>query len=139
MDMTAIKTDWAHLAGKRMQFAHAFYENLFQRRPEFRKLFPDSMDTQMEHMIEMFSGISRFADHTELVRPYLNDVGFAHRRLGIHAADLDDFKQAFIETLAQHCAPGWNQDHADAWDEAFDSVVLPLFEEGLETGRRDDA
>ena len=65
MDMTLIQQDWEALAGKRMQFTHAFYARLFERHPEYRALFPEAMDSQMEKMVEMFSSVTRFADHTE--------------------------------------------------------------------------
>ena len=135
MDMKLIAQDWEALAGKRMQFTHGFYERLFEAHPEYRRLFPEAMDTQMEKMVEMFSSIARFSGHVDLVRPYLHDVGFAHRKVGIHADDVEHFRQAFLETLAHHCAPWWNEDHARAWNEAFDGLILPMFGEGLETGR----
>ena len=134
MDMQLIKQDWEALAGKRMQFTHGFYERLFARNARYRDLFPEGMDAQMEKMVEMFSSIARFADHTDLIRPYLVSVGYAHRRLGIGAADVENFKEAFIETLAHLREGAWNETHEKAWHEVFDDMVVPMFDEGLETG-----
>ena len=128
VDMNIIQHDWQALAGRRMQFAHAFYERLFERHPRYRGMFPESLDSQMEKMVEMFSGIARFSDHTDLVRPYLTSVGYAHRRLGIHEQDVENFKQAFVETLAELRGD-------KAWNTAFDDMIVPMFDEGLETGR----
>ena len=133
--MSMIEQDWEALAGKRMQFAHDFYERLFGAHPQYRAMFPPSMDAQMERMIEMFSGVTRFADHADLIRAYLLRVGYAHRRLGIGAADVENFKTAFIETLAHLRAQAWNAAHLEAWNEAFDDMIVPLVDEGLETGR----
>ena len=135
MEMKLIQRDWEALAGKRMQFTHGFYERLFERHPQYRHLFPEAMDSQMEKMVEMFSSVTRFADHTDLVRPYLTSVGYTHRRLGIHAQDVENFKQAFVDTLAHLCAEWWDDTHARAWHAAFDDTIVPLFDEGLETGR----
>lgn len=135
MNMDAIREDWEALAGKRMQFTHAFYENLFERHPRYRELFPSSMDAQMEKMVEMFSSLARFADHSDLIRPYLVSVGLAHRHTGIGADDVGNFKEAFIETLAHLRAEHWDAGHERAWREAFDEMLIPLFEEGLTTGR----
>ena len=30
----------------------------------------------------------------------------------------------------------WNDEHVTAWNEAFQSMIVPLFDEGLETGRK---
>ena len=134
MDMQIIKQDWEALAGKRMQFTHGFYERLFARHEQYRNLFPQGMDTQMERMVEMFSSIARFADHTDLIRPYLVSVGYAHRRLGIGASDVENFKEVFIETLAHLREEAWNETHEKAWHEVFDDMIVPMFDEGLETG-----
>ena len=135
MEMNLIQRDWEALAGKRMQFTHAFYERLFERHPHYRDLFPEALDSQMEKMVEMFSSICRFADHTDLVRPYLHSIGFAHRGMGLAAQDVENFKRAFVDTLAELCAERWDDGHATAWNAAFDDMILPLFDEGLETGR----
>ncbi len=133
--MDIIRRDWEALAGKRMQFTHDFYERLFDRHPQYRDLFPKSMDAQMERMVEMFSSVVRFADHSDLIRPYLVNVGFAHRRMGIDAADMENFKETFLDTLAHLRKAQWSAQNDTAWRQAFDDMILPLFEQGLETGR----
>jgi hemoglobin-like flavoprotein len=135
MDMKPILEDWDALLGQRVAFTRIFYEQLFERHPQYRGMFPREMDVQMEKMVEMFSGVVRFADHIDLIRPYLVNVGFAHRHLGITPQDVENFKEVFIETLSNICAPWWNEKHDAAWHEAFDDMIVPLFDEGLETGR----
>ena len=134
MDIDIIKQDWEALAGKRMRFAHRVYDGLFARHPQYHAMFPEDMDAQMERMVEMFSNIARFADHSHLIRPYLVNAGYAHRRLGIGAADVDNFTKVFIETLADVFAASWDEAHERAWREAFDDMIVPMFDEGLETG-----
>ena len=136
MDVTLIQKDWEALAGKRMQFVHAFYQRLFEQNPDYRALFPASLDAQMEKMVEMFSSVARFADHTDFIRPYLVSVGFAHRKFGIRLQDAHNFKKAFVETLAHLCEETWDEEHERSWTEAFDDMLLPMFDEGLETGRQ---
>ena len=134
--MDLIRQDWQALAGKRMQFTHAFYENLFRQHPQYRALFPEAMDTQMERMVEMFSSIARFADHVDVIRPYLANVGYAHRAMGISAEDVSNFVSVFLDSLGEFRGPAWNDEHQSAWSEAFQNMIVPLFDEGLETGRK---
>jgi hemoglobin-like flavoprotein len=134
VNMDLIRQDWEALAGKRMQFTHAFYENLFEQYPQYRALFPEALDSQMERMVEMFSSIVRFADHVDLIRPYLVNVGYSHRSMGIGADDVSNFIKVFVDSLAEFRAPTWNDEHAAAWNEAFEDMIVPLFDEGLETG-----
>jgi hemoglobin-like flavoprotein len=136
MDMDLIRNDWNALAGRRTAFTQRFYERLFERHPHYREMFPESMDAQTERMVEMLSGVVRFADHANLVRPYLEEVGHAHRRTGIGHEDVQNFTDTFIETLGEICDDAWDARHADAWRLAFDDLIVPLFEEGLKNTRQ---
>jgi len=135
MDMNLIRDDWNALAGQRAAFTRRFYKRLFERHPDYQAKFPPSMDAQSERMVEMLSGVVRFADHADVVRPYLEDVGHAHRRVGIGHQDVQNFTAVFIETLAEICGASFDTRHTEAWRLAFDDLIVPLFEDGL--GARD--
>ncbi len=51
-------------------------------------------------MVEMISAVTRFSDHIDLVRPYLLRVSRAHQPYQLGRQDLNDFKRAFIDTIA---------------------------------------
>lgn len=131
MDTSAIQQTWNSLAGRRLEFVDIFYTRLFGRYPEYRELFPDSMNRQKEKMVEMLSSVARFADHIDLVRSYLLEVGAAHHRTGITSTDIRNFTEVFLDALATTCAGSWEPHHEKAWREVFDDVVIPIFEEGL--------
>lgn len=135
MTIDIIRDDWEALAGRRSLFVQQFYAAFFDRFPEYRGLFPSAIDAQMERMVEMFSSVARFADRSDFIQPYLLHVGFAHRRFGIRRADAENFKIVFIEVLGQTLEDGWDADHEAAWNHAFDEMLLPMFDEGLERGR----
>ena len=138
MNTALVRRDWEALAGRRAEFTKNFYDAFFDAFPEYRKLFPAAMDAQMERMVEMFSNLARFAEHTDLIQPYLLQIGFAHRRFGLHAEDAENFKNVFIATLADALEGSWSAEHEAAWRSAFDDILLPMFDEGLERGRRED-
>ncbi len=139
MSIELIQDDWEALAGRRGEFAKRFYAEFFKRFPEYRDLFPAEMDAQMERMVEMFSSIARFADHTDIIQPYLLQVGFAHRRFGIRLSDAENFRNVFIDTLGKTLTERWDDSHESAWRHAFDDVLIPMFDEGLERGRRENS
>jgi len=130
-----IRESWSALAGHRREFIEAFYARLFERYPQYRGLFPENMNAQLERMIEMLSSLAEFAEHAHLLEPHLRKVGFAHRKTGIHASDVENFKDTFLDTLATFAATGDADTQRRAWREAFDEVIIPLFDEGLERGR----
>lgn len=135
MHTDIIKTSWNELAGRRLAFIEAFYDRLFERYPRYRELFPGQMDAQHERMIEMIGTLAQFVDHIPPLEPYLSNVGFQHRRTGIRAADVENFKNVFLETLAGFPTAIDPDAQRAAWQTAFDEVIIPLFDQGLERGR----
>lgn len=122
---------WDSLAGRRVELVRRFYARLFERYPEYRALFPEVMDQQMEKMVEILSAIIRFSDHIDLIRPYLLGAARAHESLGIDAEDLRKFTDVLIEAVGDACPEQWNEASERAWHQALDDVVIPIFEEGL--------
>ena len=135
MEVEHIKQTWHELAGRRNTFVEGFYGRLFERHPGYREKFPDDMSAQMEHMVEMVSSVARYCDHMGLIEPYLRTVGYAHRGTGIHDRDVQNFRDVFIESLSEAGTEHWDTAHEQSWREAFDDVVIPMFDEGLELGR----
>ncbi len=135
MDIEHIRATWGELAGRRIEFVNAFYKRLFERYPDYRQLFPQQLDPQLEKMTEMISTLALHSDHVDLIEPYLENVGFAHRESGIRSNDVENFVATFIDTLGEVCAEQWTPARAQAWRNVFSDVVIPLFEEGLERGR----
>ncbi len=132
MDLSAVRKTWNSLAGRRLEFIDTFYTRLFERYPEYQKLFPpDSMGMQKEKMVEMLSSVARFADNIGLVRTYLLEVGAAHQRMGISSQDIRNFTEVFLDSLAATCGESWQSHQEVAWREVFDEVIIPTFEEGL--------
>ena len=136
MDIPAVRQTWNSLAGRRLEFIDIFYTRLFERYPQYRELFPDSMNMQKEKMVEMLSSVARFADHIDLVRTYLLEVGAAHHRTGITTTDIENFTDVFLDSLAETCGESWQPHQEAAWRQVFDDVIIPIFEEGL-SGRSD--
>ena len=125
---------WDALAGRHIVLVDTFYSRLFDRHPEYRKLFPEFMTPQKEKMVEMINSVARFIDQVDLIRPYLVNVGAAHRDTGITAEDVENFKEAFIDTLAWTCSETWQPRHEKTWRDVFDEVIVPVFHEGLKGG-----
>lgn len=131
VEIPLIAESWAALAGQRVELVRAFYERLFERFPKYRAMFPEKLDPQADRMVEMFSTVARYADHVDFVRPYLLEVSYAHRHLGLHEEDLRNFEDVFIETLAEKGAAFWTEEYTAAWREAFDDMIVPILAERL--------
>ena len=132
MNKQVIEELWDSLAGERVQLIGAFYERLFDRYPQYRELFPDKMDHQKDKMVEMLSALARFSDHIDMIRPYMTRIAEVHRSLGLHPQDLRNFQAVLIETLEQQSGSRWRPEHGVAFKEAFDTSIIPLFEDGMD-------
>lgn len=132
MNKQVIEELWDSLAGERVQLIGSFYSRLFDRFPQYRELFPEKMDHQKDKMVEMLSALARFSDHIDLIRPYMTRIAEVHRSLGLHPQDLRNFQTVLIETLEEQSGSRWRPEHEVAFKEAFDTSIIPLFEDGMD-------
>jgi hemoglobin-like flavoprotein len=122
---------WDSLEGRHQELVLSFYERFFQRFPHYRSLFPEQMDSQMRKMVHTLALVARVSDSTSVVTPHLEKVGSRHRGYHISADDLQNFKEVFLEVLQEKCGDVWSDDCRQAWDEAFEQVLLPHMARGL--------
>ena len=132
MNTELIGETWNALGSAQRDFVEAFYRRFFERFPDYRPLFPLELNPQhLEKMVQTIALLaSRSADHSR-VAPYLHEVGRAHRAHALTARDFDNFKRTFVEVLGEHLAGQWSAEAARAWNDAFDTVLVPLMREGL--------
>ncbi len=131
-DVNSIKEVWDLLAGRRRQFIETFYANLFNQFPDYQQYFPEHMDAQMERMMELISSVVHISDQINHIRPYLLQVGAAHKEIVLlKKEDLCNFRDVFIETAATTCGESWEDRHAKAFQAAFDDTIIPIVYEGL--------
>lgn len=133
MNVQRIGEVWDSLHGKQYDVIAHFYQRFFERFPDYRRFFPDSLDAQMKKMVRTLSLVARVADSTSVVEPHIERVGDHHKAYGLQKKDLENFKEVFIEVLGEEYGEQWNAEHAQAWQEAFDEVIIPGMMKGLTT------
>lgn len=87
----------------------------------------------MKKMVRTISLVARVADSTSVVGPHIERVGDHHRPYGLQKEDLENFKAVFIDVLGEEYGNGWSADHAKAWQQAFDELIIPAMMRGLTT------
>ncbi|MGF1615886.1 MAG: globin [Gammaproteobacteria bacterium] len=131
MNIQRIGEVWDTLHGKHYDVMERFYRRFFERFPQYRKFFPGSMDAQMKKMVRTIGLVARVAESTSVVEPHIERVGDHHKPYGLQKQDLDNFKNVFIEVLGEEYGSGWDAEHAQAWQEAFDQLIIPNMIKGL--------
>jgi hemoglobin-like flavoprotein len=131
MNTDLIAKTWDSLRPDHLTMINSFYTRFFARFPEYRPLFPTEMDRHMRRMVDTMAMVSRLADCEDIIESRMMQVGERHRDYRLGREDMDNFRDVFIEVLAEQCRDRWSRDCQSAWTEAFDRVVLPILVRGL--------
>ncbi|MFZ0254314.1 MAG: globin domain-containing protein [Gammaproteobacteria bacterium] len=131
MNVERIGEVWDSLHGKHYEVMEHFYQRFFKQFPEYRSFFPESLDAQMRKMVRTIGLVARVADSTSVVEPHIERVGDHHKPYGLQQEDLENFKTVFIEVLGEEYGSQWDANYAQAWQQAFDEVIIPGMMKGL--------
>ena len=140
MNTELIAQTWRSLGERQPQFIKAFYARFFERYPGYRKLFPgDLREAHLQKMIDTVALLGDLADDRDDIAPHLRKLGAAHKPFDLQPKDYRNFKAVFIEVLASELGPRWTAPAAQAWDEIFEQVLIPLMRERSTGGTRRSA
>ena len=131
MNAELIGQSWDKLTGKHEELVSTFYDRFFGEYPDYKSLFPGSMDRQMKKMLETMALLARVTEETEITHPHLERVGGKHTQYQLGKQDLDNFKSVFLQVLGEYCAADWTTECQQSWTEAFDKHVIPYMMRGL--------
>lgn len=113
-------------------FVEAFYARFFERFPGYRRLFPHRLDAgHLDKMVQTMALLARLSEDKGTIAPHMHKVGAAHRPYALGPKDLDHFKAVFIETLSERLGAAWSRAATEAWEQAFEQVLIPLMQEGV--------
>ena len=114
-----------------MAFVESFYARFFERFPAYRRLFPQQLDPKhLDKMVQTMALVARMSEDRSLVAPHVHKLGAAHKPYALEPKDLANFKAVFVEMLGSRLGPAWSSAAAQAWDQAFEEVIIPLMREG---------
>ena len=105
-----------------------FYGQLFAMDAEIRAMFPPAMDLQRMRFFRALTRIAAGRDDLAGVVPYLEHLGRAHRKFGVHDRHYDAFRHALTATLHRYAAPAWDARTRDAWESAFDQAARVMID-----------
>jgi len=101
------------------------------RWPSSRSLFPQQLDPKhLDKMVQTMALVARMSEDRGLIAPHVHKLGAAHKPYALAPKDLANFKAVFVEMLGSRVGPAWSSAAAQAWDQAFEEVIIPLMREG---------
>jgi hemoglobin-like flavoprotein len=132
MNTELVSQTWQLLGDGRARFVEEFYQRFFERFPEYRRFFPHRLEAaDLEKMLFTAALAADLADDREDLAPRMHKLGAAHKPYALDGHDLGNFKEVFLEVLAPQLGAHWTPAAEQAWNQAFDDVVLPLMRQGL--------
>ncbi len=103
--------------------ASTFYDELFQRDPLVRALFPHDLHDQRRKLMMAFNIAVHGLRHPSSMRPVLRHLGQIHAQLGIERSHYTTMEQALLATIRQHAGARFTPEIALAWQAAFAVIV----------------
>jgi NAD(P)H-flavin reductase/hemoglobin-like flavoprotein len=123
VDERRLKESFARAAAYGDEVALFFYSHLFLGHPETRAMFPVSMASQRDKLLNALGRIiADVSSHDDLV-PFLQGLGRDHRKFGTLAGHYPVVGASLIATLAHFNGAEWTDDLARDWTEAFTVIA----------------
>ncbi|MFF0297984.1 globin domain-containing protein [Kitasatospora sp. NPDC004615] len=102
------------------------YDAMFVRRPFLRRLFPESMEFQRQHLGHMFQHLIDHLDRPVELDARLRALGADHRKLGVWPAHYEAFEESLITALRVRGGRAWTVQVEEAWTRMLRFAVAAM-------------
>lgn len=121
-----VQDHYESLKNKILLVTETFYDELFERTPALRKLFPSDLMKQYAHFVDATQlAVENLATFTAIDQT-LRDLGAQHLRLGVQPHHYFLARDAFLIALERHSGDDWNADLEQAWRAAFGAIAAAM-------------
>lgn len=128
MDAQALKDNFAQVAQHGDSVALFFYSDLFLRKPELRDMFPIGMSHQRDRLLSALGRIVSQVDDLPEIISFVRQLGADHRKFGVEALHFPEVGQSLVTTLRYFSGAGWNDQLAQDWLDAYNTVAKVMIE-----------
>ena len=111
-----------------------FYEALFRRAPEFRKLFREDIEGQGMKFMTTLEAIIEKLDQEMAVDEEYTNLGRKHAGLGIKASQFEVMGEALIDTLRNVLGDDLTLELEASWRKAYALVSANMIRRGEMAG-----
>ena len=109
---------------RRPELTERFYEILFERFPQARRLFTrNTIKHQASLLQTALASVVGNVDNPEWLSKNLGDLGKRHLDYGITEEMYDWVGEALIATLAEVAGDDWTPDLQTAWVDAYGAIT----------------
>ncbi len=127
MDVPRLRASFAHVAMHGDELPLFFYADLFIKHPEVREMFPASMATQRDHLVDALVKIVSQVDNVDALTTFLQGLGRDHRKFGVIADHYEAVGDSLLTTLQHFSGPMWTQELAADWRAAYELIGSVMY------------
>lgn len=110
------------------RFSRRFYERLFERHPESRRLFPEDMAEQRAKLLMELGVLVTTIRHFDSFVARTKELGARHAGYGVRLTDYDHVGEALLGAFAEVLGDGATPALIEAWERAYDLVAETMLE-----------
>ena len=118
-----VQESWRWVMDQYGEAAHAFYQNLFELRPEYQLLFKADAAEQGHKLIRMIemavTGLRKF----DMVTPALETLARRHLNYQVTEEMYGPMGEALLATLRQLLGARFTPEVEDAWREMYQTLA----------------
>lgn len=106
------------------------YEAFFARVPEAREMFREDIEGQGMRFMTTLSMIIDHLHQPDGMAARLEELGRAHKAMGVKADQFEPMGQAMVDTLSGALGDGFTPQMRAAWDAGFIEIAAMLIDKG---------
>jgi hemoglobin-like flavoprotein len=118
-----VQESWRSVMAQCDETGHAFYENLFELRPEYQLLFKADVTDQGRQLIRMIgmavTGLRKF----DMVAPALETLARRHLNYQVTEEMYGPMGEALLATLRQLLGARFTPEVEDAWRDMYQTLA----------------
>ena len=119
MDAALLRSSFSLILAREHGLAAKFYEILFRRNPELKRLFVGDRVHQEQMLARALVAMVDRIDDAPWIEDQLSQLAKRHARYGVTPEMFRPFGEALLATLAEVAGKDWTPEVAAAWSEAF--------------------
>ena len=121
-----IKESFTPIAGRTLELADRFFNNLFTRQTSVRGFFPADVTEQKRQLPSVIQSILNNGDKLENLEPKLREVGREYAQQGVLPTHYGAVARTFVDTVREMSGIGWQARYTRAWTSLFDALTKAI-------------
>ena len=126
--ITLVQSSFERLGPDLPALTVRFYQEMFQRDPALRSLFPSDMAEQRVKFAQKLTEIVRAMPRLDQLLVHTRALGARHVGYGVRAMDYQTIGDSLIVALASVLGDEFDPETREAWELAFNIVAETMLE-----------